>query len=254
MYHNKYRDDAMKKKNLFKISSIVIRLLIFLFIVGTMIYELFKVNYYYAFICFFSCCLVLLLEFILKKYHLKMPNILKILLYLFILGAGILGEVYHFYIIFPYWDIIIHLLSGFLGTAISLSLIKHYFRINNISLFVIILAISVSLMIGVFWEFKEYITDKLLITDEQKDTLINKISSISLDGSKNYKPVKVYDIEKIVLYNNDEIIKVVNGGYLDIGLNDTMTDLMLDLGGSIVCGLLMYFSSKSRKVLIVIKR
>ena len=83
------------------------------------------------------------------------------------------------------------------------------------------------------WEFGEYYTDKYLNWDGQKDTILTKISSIKLDASKNSKPVVIKDISKTTLYNKEEQeLAIIKGGYLDIGLNDTMLDLMIAFLGS----------------------
>ena len=42
---------------------------------------------------------------------------------LFIFAAEILGEISEFYLVFPFWDTVLHTLNGFLAAAIGLSLV-----------------------------------------------------------------------------------------------------------------------------------
>ncbi len=243
------------KHKILRISSLIIRILIFLFIAGTMIKELMTSNYRYFFISSGSIIILFLLELIIKRKKLIISTIFLLGIYIFVLIGGVLGEVYHFYLIFPFWDILVHCLSGFILSAIGFSLIKHYWQVKG-GILLLIFLIAFSLMGGVIWEFKEYVTDKFMFTDEQKDTLINNIYSVSLDESKNFKEVKIKNIDKVVLYHNNHVLKEINGGYLDIGLNDTMSDLFWDLLGSLFYSLIILLLAKQKinyDFLIVIK-
>ncbi len=237
----------MYNKEFFKISNFLIRILIFFFIVFTMIRELIKANYRYFSIAFVSILIIIIIEILLKKRKIAVSTFFLTILYIFILISSILGEIYHFYIIFSFWDILVHLASGFILAVIANSLIKKYFTLKA-SIVVIIFIISFSLTGGVCWEFKEYITDKVFMTDEQKDTILNNISSISFDESQNFNEVKIYNIDKVVLYHQDKVLKVIEGGYLDIGLNDTMTDLFWDSLGAIFYCLIMFVLAKKENV------
>ena len=75
--------------------------------------------------------------------------------------------------------------------------------------------------IGVLWEFFEFGMDFFLGTDMQKDTVIHAIHSVSLDPTLSNKVVTIPDIQDVVI--NGESLGL--GGYLDIGLLDTMEDL-----------------------------
>ena len=101
--------------------------------------------------------------------------------------------------------------------------------------------------IGVCWEFFEYAADKTTLVDMQKDKIVTTITSVEFDPNKSNKAVKIKDIAKTVLYdeNNKEII-TIEDGYLDIGLNDTMEDLFVNFIGATTYSILGYFYIKNR--------
>lgn len=241
------------KKNLW----FVIELLLVLFVFYTLINQIFLKRYMNVFICGSTLIILGSIYFLCFKKKLFIPYIFRVLLALFIIMSGILGEVYYFYVKYPFYDVIVHIFNGFLSAGIGYSLINIWNKNSNYlsKSFKIIFIISFSLSVGVSWEFIEYSGDKFFKSDTQKDTLINSISSISLDESKNYKPVKISDIDKTVLYNQDnEVLITINGGYLDIGLNDTISDLLVSLIGSgAYLGLLFFKHNKNNYVIIKYK-
>lgn len=118
---------------------------------------------------------------------------------------------------------------------------------NLSPLYVAIASFCFSMTIGVCWEFIEYAGDKVLLLDSQKDTIITTISTVELNPNKQNKTVILKDINKTVLYDsNNQEIATINGGYLDIGLNDTMEDLFVNFIGATVYSILGYFYIKNR--------
>ena len=96
--------------------------------------------------------------------------------------------------------------------------------------------------IGVLWEFFEYAADKFFMLDMQKDEIVTKISSVTLDETHSNKPVVIDDIAKTVLYNQDGVpIATIENGYLDIGINDTMKDLFVNFIGAVIFSIFGYF-------------
>ena len=81
----------------------------------------------------------------------------------------------------------------------------------------------------------------------QKDTIVSSINSYELDPSRQ-NPVKISEITKT------EITGTVNGkpgdmtvnGYIDIGLNDTMEDMFVNLVGAFVFSIIAAFYIKGR--------
>lgn len=170
-----------------------------------------------------------------------MPVTLEISFYLFIYASAILGEIQHFYVIFPYWDTTLHAMNGFICAAIGFSLIdlfNHHMDFNPI--FVILVTICFSMTIGVIWEFCEFSLDHFLGKDMQKDRIITKISSIKINSDKNNSPYLLDDIEKTIIFTKNHFV-VIDGGYLEIGLIDTIKDLFVNFVGAIIFSFFGYF-------------
>ena len=100
--------------------------------------------------------------------------------------------------------------------------------------------------IGVLWEFFEYSADKLFGFDMQKDVIVENINTVELDESKTNKVIKVDDIDKTVIYINDNIVAEFNG-YLDIGINDTMKDLIVNFIGAVCFSIFGYLYIHNRE-------
>ena len=85
----------------------------------------------------------------------------------------------------------------------------------------------------------------------QKDTIVTRINSVNFDPNKENKVYSI-DIDSVVV-NGEEWI-----GYLDIGLIDTMKDLIVNAIGAIVFSVIGYITMKKNNEdydkLIVIKK
>jgi hypothetical protein len=114
-------------------------------------------------------------------------------------------------------------------------------------LFLSVVAFCFSMTIGVMWEFFECFMDRFFLFDMQKDTVVSQFASVYFDKTGSNVMVKVVNIGKTVIYDTDgNVLQVVNGGYLDIGILDTMDDLFVNLIGAIVFSLFGYAYVKSR--------
>lgn len=196
------------------------------------------------FLCILTLILFLIPSFIEKKVHIDIPDTLETIILLFIYAAEILGEIREYYILFPYWDTILHTMNGFLAAAIGFSLIdilnkNDKFSISLSPLFVALVAFCFSMTIGVIWEFFEFGADQILGTDMQKDTYLNSFQSVLLNPENRNIPVKV-NIESLQV--NGEIWDA----YIDIGLIDTMMDLLVNFIGATVFSIFGYFYIKYR--------
>ena len=76
----------------------------------------------------------------------------------------------------------------------------------------------------------------------QKDTVIHTISSVMLNSQGKNVPVVIGGIEEVMV-NGQELGL---GGYLDIGLLDTMEDLIVNFIGAVVFSVFGYFYVKNR--------
>ena len=174
---------------------------------------------------------------------------LEAIIYIFIFSAEILGEINNFYGIIPHWDTTLHTINGFLAAGIGFSLIdllnQNSKKIKLSPIFVAIVAFCFSMTIGVAWEFFEYGVDKYLKFDMQKDQIVSTISSVELDPEKNNNSIVVKNIKETQIITEDGVI-VINGGYLDIGIIDTMKDLLVNFIGAVVFSIIGYFYIQNR--------
>ena len=81
-------------------------------------------------------------------------------------------------------------------------------------------------------ELFEYGADKLLLFDMQKDRFVSSISTVELDETKSNKSIIIDGISYTILYGEDNKELAKFEGYLDIGINDTMKDLLVNLIGA----------------------
>ena len=179
-----------------------------------------------------------------------MPPPLEITIFCFIFAAEILGEVNAFYVVIPGWDTMLHTINGFLAAAVGFSMVmllnedeRVTFRLSPA--FLAMVAFCFSMTIGVLWEFFEFGMDFFLGTDMQKDTIVHAIHTVTLDPTLSNKVVTIPDIQDVVI--NGESLGL--GGYLDIGIIDTMKDLFVNFIGAVVFSVtgFLYVKSKGRK-------
>lgn len=238
-----------------KRSSLTWYLVLRALVLVTMVLSFIRGDYSSVFLCFLTLILFLIPFWINEKLNIDIPNVLEIIIFLFIFSAEILGEINNFYGNIPYWDTILHTLNGFLCAAIGFSLIdilnnSERFHIKLSPIFVSLVAFCFSMTIGVLWEFFEFGADTLLKYDMQKDEIVQSISTVTLEPDGKNKPVVVKNIDKTIIYSTNEngetVETVIDGGYLDIGLRDTMQDLIVNFIGAVVFSTLGYFYIHNR--------
>lgn len=229
-------------------SSIIVYFTLRILVIICMILEFLRGDLNNAFLCLLSLILLLMPFFIERKLKIDLPNTLEIIIMLFIFSAEILGEINNFYATIPYWDSILHTLNGFLAAGVGFSifdLLNNNMKSINLSpLFLSILSFCFSMTIGVLWEFFEYSADNILKVDMQKDRIVETIRSVKLNPDGENVPVEIDNIEYTLVYTKDKngnlIEHKIDKGYLDIGLIDTMKDLMVNLIGAICFSIFGY--------------
>ena len=204
-------------------------------------------SYESAFFCVLTLLLLYLPSWVQVRLRIELPPPLEITVLCFIFAAEILGEVNAFYIVIPFWDTILHTLNGFLAAAVGFSMVvllndnpRLTFDLSPV--FMALTAFCFSMTIGVLWEFFEFGCDYFLGTDMQKDTIIHMIKTVMLDASRSNKVVVIPDITEVVVNGEDMGL----GGYLDIGLIDTMKDLIVNFIGAAVFSVTGFFYVKSQ--------
>ena len=220
-YTRQLRNSYRENKGAFIVYS-VLRLLVLL----TLIRCMFTKNYQSAMLCVLSLILFLVPAFLQDKMKLTIPPVFQAIIFGFIFAAEILGEVNHYYVRIPGWD-------------------------TMLPFYLTLVAFCFSMTIGVLWEFFEFTMDQLFLLDMQKDFIVQQIGSVTLDPARMGTPIPVKEITDTVIHTASGETWTVEGGYLDIGILDTMKDLLVNLVGAVVFSLIGYSTlkfSKSSKV------
>lgn len=236
----------MRKKSVTAV-YLTLRLMVIL----VMVAQFFHGNFENVFLCILTLILFLLPTMFERKLKVDLPDTLQIIILLFIFAAEILGEIRAYYTTYQGWDTMLHTLNGFLCAAIGFSLVDMLNREERFSLelspaFMAIVAFCFSMTIGVLWEFFECSMDLFFLLDMQKDSVVNQISTVMLDPTGGNTAVVIRDITDVIVVAGGEEISLGLGGFLDIGLLDTMKDLFVNLIGAVVFSIVGYFYVKSR--------
>lgn len=230
------RINIQKPKTRVAVLYVVLQLLVILTMVGQFINK----NFYDVFLCLLTLALFNIPRIADKRFNIELPSFMEVIILLFIYAAEIMGEIQSVYTIIPSWDSMLHTINGFMMAAIGFATIDILNRDPRVGLslspaFVIMLSFCFSMTIGVLWEFFEFGMDFFFHTDMQKDFFVNSISSVALNPSGLNKEIRISDITGTVING------VVNGtrqnveiqGYLDIGIIDTMKDLIVNCIGAV---------------------
>ena len=204
-------------------------------------------NYENAFLCVLVLLMFSIPSFVKRQFHLDIPNVLEILVLIYIFAAEILGEIASFFVNISFWDTMLHTTWGFICAALGFSLIDVLNRDDKIKFtispfYVSAASFCFSMTVGVFWEFFEFGMDRFFGKDMQKDTIINSFNSTLLDPTKSNIPIKVSGITDTAVNGTSLGIN----GYLDVGLYDTMEDLFVNFLGALVFCIIGYFYIKHR--------
>lgn len=221
-------------------------------VILAMIFQLLNENYENVFLCLLTLVLLLLPSILERKLRIDLPDTLQVILLLFVFAAEILGEIQEYYLIIPFWDDILHTINGFMFAAVGFSLVNILSENKKIGMtlspaYMAISAFCFSMTIGILWEFFEWGMDSFFGLDMQKDTIISVIGSVNLDPTGHNTPHYIKGItDTIVVLSDGTQVSLGLGGYLDIGLIDTMMDLLVNLIGAIVFCTIGYFFVKSK--------
>lgn len=239
--------DELVRKPIVSAVYLLLRVMVLIIMVA----QFFNKNFENVFLCMLTLILFLLPTILERQLRIDFPNTMEIIIMCFIFAAEILGEIQSYYIMFPYWDTMLHTLNGFLCAAVGFCLVDMLNRNERFSLslspvFMAIVAFCFSMTIGVLWEFFECAMDQFFLFDMQKDTVVHTISSVMLDPAGANHTVVLKDITDVIVVSGGEEIALGLGGYLDVGLLDTMKDLFVNFIGASVFSVIGYFYVKNR--------
>ena len=242
------RQSPFPRSKVTKIISLSLRLSV----IVMLIFQFFNRNYENVLLCFLTLILFQMPALFERRLNIDLPDTLEIVILFFIYAAEILGEIRAFYVHYPHWDTILHTLNGFLCAAIGFSLVDMLNRGKRFSLslspfYMSIVAFCFSMTIGILWEFFEFSMDFFFRFDMQKDSILNAISTVKLDPAGGVHPVVQSNITDVILVYQDGTQQALGlGGFLDIGLFDTMQDLFVNFIGAVIFSFVGYFYVKTR--------
>ena len=228
-------------------SSFLVFYTLRLLVIAVLIRQLFQNNYESAFFCILTILLLYVPSWLQVRLRIELPPPLEITVLCFIFAAEILGEVKAFYVVIPGWDTMLHTLNGFLAAAVGFSLVLLLNDDDRLTFtlspfFLALMAFCFSMTIGVLWEFFEFGMDWFMHTDMQKDTIVHNLYTVALDATRSNKVISVPNITEVTV-NGQELGL---GGYLDIGIIDTMKDLFVNFIGAVVFSVTGFFYAKSQ--------
>lgn len=231
---------------------LTIYLVLRILVVATMVAQFFNGNYENVMLCVLTLVLFMLPSFCERRLHIDLPDTLEVIVLLFIFSAEILGEIQEFYILIPGWDTVLHTLNGFLCAAIGFAIVNILNGDKHTSMhlspfYMAVTAFCFSMTIGVLWEFFEWGMDNLVGLDMQKDTVLTGFNTVMLDPQGRNVAYHVRNVtDTILVFADGSTMSMGLGGYLDIGLMDTMKDLLVNLIGAVVFSFFGYFYVKSK--------
>ena len=217
-------------------------------VVVSMIRQFMLGNYESVMLCVLTLLLFVAPMVVQVRLNVDFPQILEVTILLFIYAAEILGEVNSYYTAIPYWDIMLHTLNGFLCGAIGFSLVicldkdeNIFFRMSPV--LIVTVSFCFSMTIGVLWEFFEYTMDHVFLMDMQKDTVVHTVSSVVLNPMRVQRPWIIRDITEMSINGTEMGV----GGYVDLGLIDTMEDLFVNFIGALTFSIIGWLALHGKR-------
>ena len=253
-YQNNLKSRLKESKASFIVFT-VLRVLILAIIGRTIIIG----NYEGTATCILTLLLLLVPAFLEGALRVSIPPLFEIIIYCFIFAANILGELAHFYAKIPIWDTMLHTLNGFLFAAVGFATVdllnRNSKHVKLSPLYLTLVAFCVSMTVGVVWEFFECGMDLFFGTDMQKDFIVTTINSCELDPAHNQTVISVKDIVSTQITTASGEVFNIDGGYLDIGILDSMKDLFVNFIGAVVFCIFgfIYEKSESKKAAKIVE-
>ena len=243
----KFWDDVNREMRRHK-GTFIVFLILRILVVISMIRQFMLGNYESVMLCVLTLLLFVVPMVVQVRLNVDFPQVLEVIIMLFIYAAEILGEVNSYYTAIPYWDLMLHTLNGFLCGAIGFSLVicldkdeNVFFRMSP--LLIVIVSFSFSMTIGVLWEFFEYTADHILLLDMQKDTVVHTVSSVLLNPMKVQRPWIIRNITEMSINGTEMGV----GGYVDLGLIDTIEDLFVNFIGALTFSIIGWLALHGKR-------
>ncbi len=175
-------------------------------------------------------------------------------LYVFVIAytvGPLLGSSYQLYLKFSWWDDMLHGFAGLIFAIFGAYLPRARGKKASVALCAV-MGFAFSLSIAGLWEFVEFGLDSLFGTDMQKDTWLTSTRPSYLLGKLLGFPESAIGAEHTVITTivNPDGTTTEIMGYLDIGLLDSMHDMLIETLGAIVYTVI-YVVFKGKKFILV---
>ena len=194
-------------------------------------------------LAFATIPLILMPEIIERLLHCRMAPGLYVFGLLYAIGP-MLGQCHNFYYTISWWDKLLHICGGVMFAIMGVYLCKFLNHENQNILLCAVFALCFSIALSAVWEFVEFGSDRLLHTDMQDDSVITSIHSYILGDSVGTTG-SIGQISTVVIDGTPLPVT----GYIDIGLLDTMADMLLEsLSALVTC--VIYLLDKEKHPLI----
>lgn len=175
--------------------------------------------------------------------NVRAPYGYTIFMLLFVLFC-FLGASYNFYYTIPCLDDILHAAWGIVFSVVGIILIKSLIgapKTTKAVIAYVLFGVGFAMLLSIVWEIYEYSGDRLIADmDMQQDTVVRYIHSFIMfpnpanPSPDNLHTWQVNDIVKTIIIDADGVEHVIEGGYLDLGLTDTMYDLIFCFATTVV--------------------
>ena len=95
-------------------SSFMVYLILRILVIVMLVLQVLNQNYENVFLCILTLLLLIVPSFVQVTFKIELPTTLEIIVLFFIFVSGDIGEINEFYLLFPFWDTVLHTLNGFL--------------------------------------------------------------------------------------------------------------------------------------------
>lgn len=141
-----------------------------------------------------------------------------------------LGQCHNLYYTVSWWDKLLHIWGGVMFAFFGVFLFEKFVgKDEKKVVMTAIFGLCFSMALAVMWEFCEFGADTFLGMDMQDDVVVDHINSYLLDEGVGVAG-SIENIEEVIV--NGEKLPVK--GYIDIGLTDSMLDMLFETLGAIV--------------------
>lgn len=193
-------------------------------------------------LAFVTTLLILVPEGIERIFRCRISQPMYLISVLYAIGP-MLGFCNNLYYLIPGWDKLLHILGGVMFVFLGIFLYEVLGGDQKKWLLCCVFALCFSMALSVLWEFYEFGVDSLLGMDTQADTIVYSIRSHSLNPELG-EVGAITGIREVSING----VPLNLGGYLDIGLIDTMMDLLLETLGAVITFVILLIDKNKHPV------